>query len=365
MTDNNRPQRNDLLDYARKVFVTVVIIIAVLVIPYVLYKIFPHFVPFILAYLTALLLEPLNLWLGRRLKFNRPLAVTVSCLLFLGIIAFLGYFIVNRIYIEALGLFAFLQSHAPDIQTWFLDLIRQFQTTIGLLPAETAAQINQSIIKFINDLANINIVSRIGAYTYSLSTAIPNFFFQILIYFLSVYLFSYQLDSVHRRFYGYFKESSKKKVVVVLGDLRKATFGFLKAQVILSTITFVLSFIGLTILKVKYAVAIAFLIVIVDILPILGVGSVLLPWAVVSLIQGKLFFAISLAVLFIVIVVIRKSIEPKILGERIGLSALATLISIWVGFKVMGILGIFLFPLACIFYKALVKVGIIRINFKI
>ncbi len=341
---------------------TVVIIIATLVIPYGLYRIFPHFIPFVLAYFTALLLEPISIFLSKQFKFRKAPAVTTTYLIFLGILILLAYFIINKIYVQLLGLLSILQSNGPNIQVWFLNLTKQIQTTIGLLPYDTAVQINQMVAKAVNDFTNLNLVAKVGSYTYNLSTAIPNVFFLVLIYLISVYLFSFQLENIHRRFYAFFRDSSKRKVVYVLGDLRRATFGFLKAQVILSTITFIISFVGLALLKVKYAAVIAFIIVIVDVLPILGTGSILMPWALVNLLLGNVFFAVSLAVLFIFIVIIRRSIEPKVLGERIGLSALATLISIWVGFKVIGVWGIFLFPLALIFYKALVKVGVIKID---
>ncbi|MFA6808222.1 MAG: sporulation integral membrane protein YtvI, partial [Eubacteriales bacterium] len=212
---------------------------------------------------------------------------------------------------------------------------------------------------------SLNLVSKVGSYTYNLSTTIPNIFFLIIIYFISIYLFSFQLENINKTFLRFFKDSSKRKVLIILNDLRSATIGFLKAQIILSTVTYLISFIGLTILNVRYAFVIAFFIVLVDILPILGVGSFFTPWAIISAIQGNLLFAFSLVILFVIIVIVRRIIEPKILGERIGLSALTTLISIWVGFKVMGIVGIFLLPLACIFYKALIKVNVIKLNFKI
>jgi sporulation integral membrane protein YtvI len=180
-----------------------------------------------------------------------------------------------------------------------------------------------------------------------------------------VYLISFSLPKIHEKFYDYFKDSSKGKVKVILKDLRKATVGFLQAQLILSTITYFISFIALLILNVDYAMAISFFIVIVDVLPILGTGSVLVPWAMYSLTQGETFLSISLIVLFILIVVIRRAIEPKILGERIGLNPLITLISIWVGFKVLGILGVFLGPLLVILYKALINAGIIKYKVQI
>ncbi|MEL7657956.1 MAG: AI-2E family transporter, partial [Bacillota bacterium] len=134
---------------------------------------------------------------------------------------------------------------------------------------------------------------------------------------------------------------------------------------VLSTFTYIVSLGGLLILDMRYALVLALLIVIVDILPILGTGSVLVPWGIVLITLGDIFSGLGLILLFIVITVLRKIIEPKILGERIGLGPLSTLISIWVGFKVMGVLGVFLAPLLIIFYKALVKAKVIQYRFSI
>ena len=351
-----------MIEYSKRVFIAVIIIIATLVVPYVIYRIFPHFTPFILAYFTALLLDPLVIWFRKNFKLKLMGAVTITYFIFLSGITLLGYFIINKVYVQLVGLLVFIQNNSSKIQAWILELSRDIQSSIRLLPYETAAQINSVIINAINDLANLNLVSQLGSYTISLSTAIPNLFFIVLIYLISVYLFGMQLDNIHQRFYSFFKDSSKKKVLYIIGDLKNATFGFLKAQVILSLVTFILAFIGLTILKVNYAALLSLLIVLVDILPVLGVGSALTPWIIVAALQGNLYLSVGLAILLMVIIIVRRVIEPKILGERIGLGALATLVSIWIGFKVLGILGVFLLPLAFIFYKALVKVGVLKID---
>lgn len=352
-------------EYSKRVFVAVVIIIATISVPYLIYLLFPHFIPFFLAYFTALALEPLASWIRKNFRITKNISVIITFTLFLGGSFLLFYLITTKIYGQLWELLSFFQANGPKIAQWFLALSKQIQSTIGLLPHDTAVQINQMLLGAINNLTNLNLMSRIGTYTLGLSTAIPNLFFLTLIYLISVYLLIHQLDNIKRRFFSFFKDSSQRKVIYVLGDLKRATFGFFKAQIILSALTFLLSFFGLLILRVEYAALIALLIVIVDILPILGTGSVLLPWALICLLQGNIFMAAGLVILFIVIIIIRKSIEPKVLGERIGLSALATLVSIWVGFKVLGIAGIFLFPLALIFYKALVKVGVINTDFRI
>lgn len=352
----------NLLDYSRKVSLAVIVIAATIFIPYGLYKIFPHFVPFILAYFTALLLEPVFNWLEKVLKLKKKtVAIIITYLAFMAVVALLTFLIIYKLYGQFLSVLDVVQSNGPGIQVWILDIINQIQVYIGNLPP----QVYDVVMNWVNDLSQINFVGMIGSWTIDISTAIPNIFFLSIIYFVSVALFCSQLGNIHRFFFSFFKDTSKLKVVYVLSELRNATFGFLKAQVILSIITYIVSFSGLMILHVKYAAIMAFLIVLVDILPILGTGSILVPWAVVSLFMDNIFLAVGILVLYIIIIVVRKAIEPKILGERIGLSALATVVTIWVGFKVMGLLGVFLFPLAFIFYKALVKVGVIKFNFKI
>ena len=317
-----------LAEYSKRIFIAVVIIIATIAVPYLIYKVFPHLIPFILAYFTALLIDPLSVFLMKKCKFKKTPAKTVTFIVFLAVIALLSYLIINKIYVQLLDFLSLIQNNAPLIQLWIMDTTKSIQDALNMLPYNAGAQINNMITEYISQLSNLNIVSKLIGLTYSVSTAIPNFFFQLIIYLVSVFLFSIQLENIHERFYSFFKESSRRKVALVMGDLRKATFGFLKAQIILSTITFIVSFIGLTILGVKYAALMSLVIIIVDILPILGTGTVLMPWAVISFINRNFFLGIGLIILFIAITVIRKSIEPKVLGERIGLSALATLITI-------------------------------------
>ncbi|TCS80594.1 sporulation integral membrane protein YtvI [Tepidibacillus fermentans] len=351
--------------YIKKVFITIGIVISILLLPILFYFVFPHFIPFIIALLLAIMLEPLNEWLIRNTKIKRKLAVHLTYFLFLGSIALIFYFTVTKIIIELVNFTTFVQKNISFIQKWFYELYLKIQNIIQMLPPETSARINQSFMKFVDQLANLNLLSTIWSGIYGITTAIPNLFFIVLIILISLYFFTLHLPGLKNQFYQYFKDSSRQKVQVVLNDIRNATIGFLQGQLILSTITFLVSSIGLFILGVNYALIIAFFIVIVDVLPILGTGSVLVPWAIYALTQGNTYLAIGLIVLFLVMTIVRRIVEPKILGEQIGLSALSTLISIWVGFKVLGVLGVFLGPLIIILYKAFVKAEIIPRQMKI
>ncbi len=352
-------------EYIKKVAVTLLVILAFILVPLVIYRILPILTPFILAFLFALLLEPFNQWLMKKLRTKRAIAVNLSYFLFLGVVSLLGYIISTKIIREAIDLIKYIQRNIPIIQTWFSQLFQQINDFILLLPPEMGTQIEQSYTNFMRQLSNLNLLSSLSIQTINLTAAIPNFFIVCILFFVSLYMISFDLHNIKRRFYSYFKDESRQKVEVILSDLRKATVGFVQAQVILSTITYLVSLIALVILGVRYAMALALLIIIVDILPILGTGSVLVPWGIISLTQGKMFLGFGLIILFIGITVLRRAIEPKILGERIGLSALTTLICIWVGFKALGVLGIFLGPLLLILYKACVKAKVIRFRLKI
>ena len=99
--------------------------------------------------------------------------------------------------------------------------------------------------------------------------------------------------------------------------------------------------------------------------PILGTGSVLVPWAIVAILQSNHFLGIGLLVLFIVITVVRRIVEPKVYSSSLGISPLAALISLYIGFKLLGLMGIFLGPAMVIVYDTLKKANIIKLNFKI
>lgn len=352
-------------EYIKKVVVTLLVILAFILVPLFFYYIFPHFLPFIFAFLMAILLEPFNLWLMKKLKIKWSLAANISYFLFLGVIALLTYVLSTKIIQESYDLIKYIQRNIPQIQNWISDMFQQIRNFSLFLPPGMETQIEQIYSNLMGQLSNLNLISSLGSYTFNITAAIPNFFIMLIIFFVALYMISLDLNKIKSAFFSLFKDSTRQKVEVVLTDLRNATIGFLQAQVILSSITYVVSLCGLLILHVRYAAAIALLIIIVDILPILGTGSVLVPWGLFSIVRGNLFLGVGLIVLYLVITVLRRIIEPKILGERIGLNALATLISIWVGFKVMGIAGIILFPLLLILYKALVKANVIHFRLKI
>lgn len=326
-----------------------------------LYGLFTIGAPFLLALLFAIFLEPLNGLMVRYLKMNRFVAVTISCTLFVIVSLSLVYLLLLKIFSELVDLLRNLNFE--ELNHLVADALDQLDTVLANLPPDIAHNVESYIIGSIQELSGLT--SQISSITYGALKAVPGLLIVSLVFYVALYLFSYSLTTIKQSFLSFFEEKSRGKVEKVLLDLRAAVFGFLRAQAILSALTFMFAFAGLLILDVRYALAITFVIIVVDILPVLGTGSVLVPWAAYSYITGDTRLAFGLLILFLFITVFRRIAEPKILGEQIGIGALPALISLYVGFELVGAIGLILGPIVVIVYQAMAKVGLLKIKIRL
>ncbi len=127
------------------------------------------------------------------------------------------------------------------------------------------------------------------------------------------------------------------------------------------SITFIELSIGLSILRIENSIIIAFLISIFDILPVLGTGGIMIPWTIITALQGNIPMAFALLVVYLVVTIIRNIIEPKIVGSQIGLHPVVTLISMFVGAQLFGVIGLFGFPITLSLLRHLNDTGAIKL----
>jgi predicted PurR-regulated permease PerM len=130
-------------------------------------------------------------------------------------------------------------------------------------------------------------------------------------------------------------------------------FKYIKAYATLILVTFIELAVGLSILRVDKAIHIAALIAVIDIMPVFGTGTVVIPWSIIELVKGNTLFAIGLAILYIIITVVHNILEPKLVGKQIGLHPLIMLICMYVGVKVFGFIGLFILPIIAAIMKYL------------
>lgn len=321
----------------------------------------PYAAPFLVTLVLAVLIEPLNVMLMRWRFMTRLRAVlitnTLFLLFFVGIVTFGGF----QIVLQLILLFKRVPEFLRTVQVDLFKLLDDFRQMYLDLPIDVVNSINSNI----NELFvwGQNLFKNIAAILIGVVSSIPGILILLLIMLITFILMSYFLPRIKQQFLNLFTDKAQVKVNLVLADLNNALIGFVRAQFILSSMTYVLALSGLMILGAKYALAVALIIVVVDILPILGTGSVLVPWALFSFIYGESKFAVGLLILFLVITIVRRIVEPKILGENIGLGPIATIISLYLGVTLLGGIGLFVGPILFIVFLSIRKAGLL--NFKI
>lgn len=326
---------------------------------WVLGYLFPHFVPFLVALVLAVLIEPVVQAMQKVLRLKRKWSAPVIFSLFMITTLGLLYLLVSKVIVELISLVERMPKIIEDITPEFQQKMEGLQNFYLSIPPETTEQITDGIGQLLTWAKTS--ASAIAGFLFDVAKGLPNFLIVSLIIIISFALISYQLPMLKKQFLSIFADDTQEKVSAILFDLNKAIVGFVRAQMIISFLTYIVALIGLWILGVKYALAISLIIVIVDILPILGTGSVIVPWALYQLlVNGDQFIGIGLLVLYLVIIIFRRIVEPKILGDNIGLSSLAVIVSLYVGFKMFGGLGLFLGPLLFILFKAMRKAGMFQ-----
>jgi sporulation integral membrane protein YtvI len=214
-------------------------------------------------------------------------------------------------------------------------------------------EVTNNIETFLASLSNhlIKILNSFIKLIFSTAISIP----EAVVFIIVTVLSTYFLSSDREKIYGYFRarlpKSLVQSIVNVRNDLFSALFGYIKAQFILMSITFFELFTGFMIIHINQPLAIALAIGLIDALPILGAGSVLIPWLIYEFLTGNAKLGSSLLIIYIIVLIVRQMIEPKILSYHIGIHPLLTLIAMYTGLKLFGILGLILGPITILLLK--------------
>ncbi|CAH0344300.1 sporulation integral membrane protein YtvI [Bacillus sp. CECT 9360] len=325
----------------------------------------PYSWTLIFALVTAMLLDGLVSSISDTFKLKKRLwSVLIAFLVYVGGLLGLIFIVISVLTIQIINFSQKTPGLVREIySSAILPFIRQWEKYSQSLPSEVIRSVEDALERGITSLERFtqNLVES----TVQLVAVVPGFLIDFLIYLIALFLILLEFPLIKLKLRAFMKESTYQKMSLVFRDLSKAGIGFLKAQVFLSLITFTMAYTGLWLLNVPYTLLLSILIVIVDVLPILGTGSVLVPWAIVALFQGNQHLGIGLLIMFIVITIIRRIVEPKVYSANMGLTPLAALISLYLGFKILGFIGLFLGPALVIVYETLKKAGVIKMNIRI
>lgn len=341
------------------------ILISIILIILCLIYIVPVSIPIILALFTALLIDPLVILVEKRFNWNRKLSVTSVFIFIIALLSSIFYYTVTRL----IGKIIDFTKEAPDYfntlsGVWIDTQNKLFQYTAGM-PSDVVRAI-QMEFKTIFDSIRVAILDLVSYDNImSLITDVPNFLVSLIVFMIALFLFMLDLPDLKNSLFNYLTRSTAEKVRFMVAKLNSIFFGFIKAQFLVSMIIIAVTFIGLLIIKPQYALIMSLIIWLVDIIPIIGSIIIVGPWALYYFVSGDVATGTKLAILAVVLLLVRRIVEPKIMGSHIGLKPLPTLIAMFIGLKLIGFLGFFLGPVLVILFTTAREVGIIRINFKI
>lgn len=352
-------------------FLRFLLVVALLVIGLVLfYFLFKLTYPFIFALLIAFLINPLVNFFENKGRMPRGLAVFIGIILVFAFVTGLLTLLIAEIISGANYLANEVPQHFEKLVIYFENLIVGqiipfYERLTNVFDNLEQGQ-QQTIMENIGNVGS-TIATNVGEFIKAFLENIPKFLgwlpnaATVIVFSL---LATFFISKDWNKFIGYGRKFIPVKARTsgksVSEELKKALFGFIKAQLTLISITAGIVLVGLLILRVDYAITIALLIGLVDLLPYLGTGLVFVPWIIYSAFSGNLPLAIGLGVLYLVVIVQRQVMEPKIISSSIGLDPLATLISLFVGFQLFGFIGLIIGPVVLVIIRTLYTTGVFK-----
>jgi len=334
---------------AKRILKFVLTILIVLLCTYLCFKLSIYFLPFIIAYILSIIIEPLIRFLTNKLKIKRKISALISLLLLLIILVLALTLIISKLFYEIKSMALNLPKYFSDLYKNIIILAEKLMDVYEWLPATITDNIGSIISNLSNTL--MRIVNFIVGGAFATAVSLPEALVFILITILATYFISSDKEKIFAYIKSQLPDSWIDRIITIKNDMFSAIFGYLKAFLIIMLITFTEVFIGLSIIRVRYSLLLALIISFIDILPILGTGTVLIPWSLYSFVTGDIRMGISILLLYIIVTIIRQLVEPKIVSHQIGVYPLLTLMAMYVGLKLLGVLGLILGPITFLLLK--------------
>ncbi len=329
---------------------------------WILPKIILYFMPFVIAAIIAMIANPMVRFLEQKLKIVRKAGSVVVIVLVLGLVVFLCYAVIAKLVSEMIGFFGYAPKIWNRISASFVSLQDEWMIIFKRMPAgmqdwlsNVGENAGENITKWISGLGEP--VSEMAG---SVASNLPLIIIGIIMSVLASYLFVAQREYLENLYKKLVPERIRGRMGLVMSTMKTAVGGYFKAQLKIMVFVYAVLLVGFVILGVEYALLIALLIAILDFLPFFGTGAAMWPWALVALLQSDYKMAIGIMVVWGASQLVRQLIQPKMVGDSVGLEPIPTLFALYIGFRVGGPAGIILsVPIAMIIIN-LYRAGVFR-----
>ncbi len=326
----------------------------------VLPKFLRFFMPFVIGWIIAMIANPLVRFLESRLKVVRKHGSVLVVITVLALIIGALYLLLSKLLSEASGLLQSLPQLWETFQIEVRNIGRQLENLFSFLPDQLGVQMKavaDNLDSYMGVLLQ-NVATPTVEAAGSVAKSLPSILVNTVVVILSSYFFIAERDTILNLWKQYMPENSKKHMSYMRRDAIRLIGGYFMAQFRIMFVVAAILTVGFLVLQVPYSFLLALLISLLDFLPVFGTGTVLIPWGLIKLLSGEYYMAGGLILLYILSQFIRQAIQPKIVGDSMGLPPLMTLVLLYIGFKVSGLGGMILaVPVGLVFLN-LYKYGI-------
>ncbi|MGG0755035.1 sporulation integral membrane protein YtvI [Brevibacillus laterosporus] len=338
---------------------------SILLIVLFLLFIIPVSTSLLLALLTAIVLEPLIGLMQERFKLRRNPSVLIVFFFFVLVIALSGYLMITKATTQFLQVVENIPHYIDLGSALWQEVLDQICAFSVGLPNALVEEVAKQISVLVGTIKS-GLLSYVNADTIKhIVTKVPAFFVNFLVYLIALFFIMADLDKLKASFYAKLTEQTEQRVKFIFHKIASFFTGFFKAQFLVSLVIFAVTFVGLLIIQPKIALFMALVIWIIDVIPIIGSIVIMAPWSIFHYVTGDSVMGTKLLLLGIVLLIIRRTVEPKVMGKHMGLSPIATLASLFIGIQLFGGVGLLVGPLLVITYKAMRESGMLQIDFKL
>lgn len=335
-----------------------ILLIAVLFIKFLLKPL----APFLIALAVVMIVQPIVRKLDEKFKINKKFSSVVLVILCYLVIAGLLVLIIAGIVSVVVDWAQMIPDYfAESIQPGIAHDAEKLLSRLNRINPELGLSIEQALPDIMSSVSGsvMNLSMNILSWASNIGTKIPGFLLATVICIVSTVFLAIDYDHIGQKVLSILPKKAREIVVTAKRALGVIIGKYLKSYAIILVMTFAEILVGLLIIGIDDAASIAALIAVFDILPIVGSGMILAPWAVIAFIQNKIGLGIGVTALWAIVIVARQIAEPKIVGKQVGLHPLATLMCLWIGLKLGGGLGMFALPISLLIIMDLKAEGII------
>jgi sporulation integral membrane protein YtvI len=329
--------------------------------------------PFAFASVLAIALQRPVRFISRKLHLKAHGIVSlILVLLIVSIVVGILFLIGKKIVEEVSDLIMSVVNRYDSLAEFLADVRGYADSLIAKLPAAAQTKATETMDNLMNKVSSgegveidLSMLSGPLAGAWNVVKEIPSVLVTILVTIISCVFMTAEYDIIRDMILSFFTEEKGKKIVEAKRVVSKGVGKLLKAYLTIMLITFTEVFLGLNLMKLigiyegGYIAIIAFVVCIVDIVPVLGTGTVVIPWAIYSFVTGNVGLGIGLAILYVVITVLRQAIEPKLVASQVGLPSIVTIMAMFLGARLFGLFGVVLLPFTVIVIKLMLDEGII------